>query len=83
MVEKLERNWIGEDDMKAMALLLALAFAAWTLPAEARGGGRGGGHYYGGGHHTSSHGGHFSGGSGSSHKGGTYHGPYGGYGRHK
>jgi len=42
--------------MKAMALMLALAFAAWTLPAEARGGGRGGGHYYGGGHHTSSHG---------------------------
>jgi len=27
-----------------MALTLALAFAAWTLPAEARGGGRDGGH---------------------------------------
>jgi hypothetical protein len=70
--------------MRAFALLIGLiiAVASFSQDALARGRG-GGGHYYGGGHHTSSHGGHYYGGSGSSHRGGTYSGPYGGYGRHK
>jgi hypothetical protein len=71
--------------MRAFALLIGLIItvASFSQDAIARGRGGGGGHYYGGGHHTSSHGGHYYGGSGSSHRGGTYAGPYGGYGRHK
>jgi hypothetical protein len=69
--------------MRAFTLLIGMIFAmaSFSQGAIARGGG--GGHYYGGGHHTSSHGGHYYGGSGSSHRGGTYVGPYGGYGQHK
>jgi hypothetical protein len=59
---------------------LSIAFLAMILfsatGAEAR-------YNYGGGSHSGSHGGHYSGGfGGSSHRGGTYHGPHGGYGRH-
>jgi hypothetical protein len=79
-IKRIIGNSAGEGVMKAIAIFLGLAFAAWTTSAAEA---RGGGHYYGGGHHTSSHGGYYSGGSGSSHRGGTYHGPYGGYGRHK
>jgi hypothetical protein len=55
----------------ALAFLLGVVFEA-----NARGGGRGGGRVsYGGSKHTTSHGGHYSGGSGSSHRGGTYANP--------
>jgi hypothetical protein len=63
--------------MKLFIALFAALLLSATSAADARG------YNYGGGHHSGSHGGHYSGGSGSSHRGGTYHGPHGGYGRHR
>lgn len=60
-----------EINMRVITALIACAFIAFALPAEARGKG-GSRPSYSGSKHTSSHGGHYSGGSGSSHKGGSY-----------
>lgn len=72
-----------ESNMRAIAAIIACAFIAFALPAEARGKG-GGRPSYSGSKHTSSHGGSYAGGSGSSHKGGSYRNSRSGdrYGKH-
>jgi hypothetical protein len=69
--------------MRAITALIACAFIAFALPAEARGKG-GSRPSYSGSKHTSSHGGSYTGGSGSSHKGGSYRNSSSGdrYGKH-
>ncbi len=69
--------------MGAIAAIIACAFIAFALPAEA--GGKGGSRpTYSGSKHTSSHGGHYARGSRSSHKGGSYRNSQSGdrYGKH-
>ncbi|MEF2251280.1 hypothetical protein V4D00_12720 [Ralstonia solanacearum] len=69
--------------MQAIAAIIARAFIAFALQAEASGKG-GSRPSYSGSKHTSSHGGHYAGGSGSSHKGGSYRNSRSGdrYGKH-
>ena len=57
--------------MRAITAMIACAFIAFALPAEARGKGSSRPSYSGS-KHTSSHGGNYQGGQGSSHKGGDY-----------
>lgn len=62
---------------------LFIAITALAIALSATASARGYSHAWGGSEHSGSHGGTYIGGSGSSHKGGHYVGPYGGYGCHK